>query len=103
MRVPARRLRRLCAVALLALLAACADGYVAIANQEDFQSFEHPFTDEAEARVRRVAERNCGARNLVPVRHSRNCSLSKCFTTFQCVDKETAATVPAAPPAAATR
>lgn len=96
----ARWLLRLFAVPALALLAAC-QSYVAISDQEDFQSFEHPFTDEAEARVRKVAERGCEHRKLVATRVSRNCTLKTCYTTYKCVDKDTATGYRTPPPAQA--
>jgi hypothetical protein len=97
-------LRGVLASALLVALAGCQGNYLMTADQEDFMSFDHPFTDQAAAQVRSRADRTCEARKLVAVRLSSNCSLTKCFTTYQCMEKDAAASYgPPSGPAALPR
>ncbi|HUN70653.1 MAG TPA: hypothetical protein VMU46_17805 [Burkholderiales bacterium] len=88
------------ALALVAALAGCAEGYRMTAYDEIFMSFEHEFTDQAIANVRKRAENRCQDRKLAAIKLTSNCSLSKCYTTYQCVDKEDASTYSPAPPPA---
>ena len=94
-----RRLRGVAALALLAVLAGCQGNYLTIADQDDFMSFDHPFTDAAAANVRSRAERTCQARKLVAVRLSSTCSMTKCFTSYQCMSQADAASYAPGPAA----
>ena len=87
------------ALVLVAALAGCAEGYRMTAYDETYMSFEHEFTDQATANVRNRAENRCGDRKLAALKLTSNCSLSKCYTTYQCVDKEDASAYGSAPPA----
>jgi hypothetical protein len=75
------------------LLAACADKNLLVGYEpdENFLSFNHPFTDAAAADVRVRAERICGLRKQVVIQTSRTCSLEQCTTNFQCIDAADAA------------
>ena len=53
----------------------------------NYLSYEHAFTDAAAADVRKTAERECSYRKQVAVRTGGNCSLTRCTTNFQCLDK----------------
>jgi hypothetical protein len=88
------------ALCLLAALAACADQHTAITDESNFITFEHAFTDHAAAESRKRAEGLCQARKLVAVKSANTCTLQKCFTTYQCMDKDDAAAYRPAPPAA---
>jgi hypothetical protein len=60
---------------------------VAMEEKSNYITFEHPFTDEAEARVRGQAEGLCKQRKQAAMKTERTCSLTKCFTNYQCVDR----------------
>lgn len=83
------------AIALLAvlLLAGCADKNLLVGYEpdENFLSFNHPFTDAAAADVRARAERLCGMRKQVVIQTSRTCSPEQCTTNYQCIDAADAA------------
>jgi hypothetical protein len=87
------------ALCLLSMLAGCADQHTAITDESNFITFEHAFTDHAAAESRKRAEGLCQARKLVAVRSANTCTLEKCFTTYQCMDKDDAATYRPEPPA----
>jgi hypothetical protein len=74
------------------VLAGCADAPILV-MQDNYISFEHPFTDEAASRVRARAETLCAQRKQAAIKTQSACSLSKCFTSYQCVPKAAAATV----------
>jgi hypothetical protein len=83
-------------IAVLAalLLAGCADTtnyLVGYEPDQNFLSFNHPFTDAAAADVRTRAERLCGLRKQAATQTSRSCSLTQCTTNFQCIDAADAA------------
>lgn len=75
------------------LLAACAEKSLLVGYEENenFLSFNHPFTDAAAADVRVRAERICGLRKQAVIQTSRACSLEQCTTNFQCIDAADAA------------
>jgi len=83
-----------CAAAALlpAFLAACAPQYLTT-REGNYLTFEYPFTDAAAEDARRKAVELCGARKLVAVRSENVCSLTKCTTSYQCIDKSDA-TIP---------
>lgn len=94
-----RCLRGICALAILVALAGCAADYQMTINQENFMTFEHEFTDQAAANARNRADRTCTDRKLAAVKLTSNCTLNKCFTSYQCMEKEDAAVYGSAPPA----
>ena len=75
------------------LLAACAEKSLLVGYEENenFLSFNHPFTDAAAADVRVRAERLCGLRKQAVIQTSRTCSLTQCTTNYQCIDAADAA------------
>jgi hypothetical protein len=75
------------------LLAACAEKSLLVGYEENenFLSFNHPFTDAAAADVRARAERICGLRKQAVIQTSRTCSLEQCTTNYQCIDAADAA------------
>lgn len=82
-------------IAVLAALltAGCAESNYLVGFEPDqnFLSFNHPFTDAAAADVRTRAEKICGLRKQVVTQTSRSCSLTQCTTNFQCIDAADAA------------
>ena len=81
------------AVLAVLLLAGCAETNYLVGYEPDqnFLSFNHPFTDAAAADVRARAVRICGLRKQVVTQTTRNCSLAQCTTNFQCIDPADAA------------
>ena len=81
------------AVMAVLLLAGCAEtnSLVGYEPDQNFLSFNHPFTDAAAADVRARAERICGLRKQVVTQTTRSCSLAQCTTNFQCIDPADAA------------
>jgi hypothetical protein len=75
------------------LLTGCAEKSLLVGYEpdENFLSFNHPFTDGAIADARARAERLCGQRKQVVIQTSRSCSLTQCTTNFQCIDAADAA------------
>ena len=85
-----RRARRLFLVAAVAIAAgggSCSGRYM-ITNQENYYTYERPFTDAAAAEVRKDADDLCRRRNRVAIQVSDVCEMTKCFTNFQCVSKD---------------
>lgn len=75
------------------LLAGCAEPglLVGYEENENFLSFNHPYTDGAIADVRTRAERLCRLRKQAVIQTSRTCSLTQCTTNYQCIDAADAA------------
>ena len=84
-----RRLLLVCPLAIAAGGAGCSGQYL-ITNQENFYTYERPFTDASAAQVRKDADELCRRRNRVAVQVSDVCELTRCFTNFQCVTKDEA-------------
>lgn len=57
----------------------------------NYISFEHDFTDAAEAEARRRAAAQCALKKRTAVETSRACSLSRCTVSFQCMTADEAA------------
>lgn len=75
---------------LTAILTGCAGALpdnVIVVRQSNYITFEHPFTDAAAVDVRGRAGKICEQRKQAAIRTERACSLSKCTTSYQCVDK----------------
>jgi len=75
------------------LLTGCAEKSLLVGYEpnENFLSFNHPYTDGAAADVRARAERLCGLRKQAVIQTSRTCSLTQCTTNYQCIDAADAA------------
>lgn len=56
----------------------------------NYSTFEHPFTDAGAEDVRRRAQSQCAQRKLIAVKTSSRCSLSRCTTSFQCMETDEA-------------
>ena len=72
----------------LTLVGACAGcaPFQIVTMERNYITYQHRFTDAAEAEVLKSAERLCGQRKQLPVRTSHACSLNDCTTSYQCVD-----------------
>jgi len=56
----------------------------------DYMTFEHEFTDKAAQEIKRRAERICGEKKQAAEEVSSACSLTRCTTSYQCVNPATA-------------
>jgi hypothetical protein len=74
------------------LLAGCV-GYELVSYDptHDFLDFDLPFTDKAFADVHAKAGQLCARRKKEAVQTTKACSLTKCTTSYKCVDKADAA------------
>ena len=76
---------------LALILTGCAD--ISIVTMEDnYMTFKHPFTDAAAADVRSRAERLCQQRKQAAIKLESVCSLTKCVTSYECINKTNATT-----------
>ena len=79
-------MKRIFIVLLLLLAAGCAQINETV-REGNAITYDHPFTDRADAEVRQRAEKACAARKKVAIKSSRACSLERCTTSYQCVDR----------------
>jgi hypothetical protein len=83
------------ALLLVAILAGCtsfgADNVIVVV-ESNYMTFEHPFTDAAAEDVRKRAGRLCEQRKQAAIKTESACSLTKCTTHYQCVDRANAGT-----------
>jgi hypothetical protein len=56
-------------------------------------SFRHAFSEAAADKVRRQAERHCAETNLVAVKSRSTCTMTECYTDYQCMSAAEAALV----------
>jgi len=75
---------------LVAFLPGCLP-YDLIVSQDNYLIFHHGFDQAAAQEVRRVADDVCATRKRVAVQTERACSLERCSTSYQCMDKGDAA------------
>ena len=69
------------------LLSGCTDyQIVADPKDENYLSYDHPFTDEGAAESLANAKKLCGQRKQVPIQTSNVCNMKTCATNYQCVD-----------------
>src|SRR6185295_10700067 len=89
-------------VTMLLLLAACGVTDTVRTNQvfygdrnyitgTNYLTFEHAFTDAAEAEAKRRADAQCAQRKRAAVKTEGRCTLQSCTTSFQCMTPEDAA------------
>ena len=79
----------LIAASALCLLTGCMEYQITFANpEENYLTFNHPFTDKAIAAVEAKATQLCEQRKKAVIQTTRSCSLTKCTTNFQCVARE---------------
>ena len=57
-------------------------------SESNYVTYEHAFTDAAADGARRSAEQHCGLKKQVAVRTTGACSLTRCNTSFQCMDRK---------------
>ena len=75
--------------AATSLLAGCMEYQIVFSDpEENYLSFNHPFTDKDIAAVEAKATQLCEQRKKAVIQTTRSCSLTKCTTNFQCVAQE---------------
>ena len=80
---PVRAARRSALMVLMAAFSGCTEPEIMAGN---YMTYEHPFTDAAAEKVRKSAEELCKQRKLAAEKTRSVCSLTRCFTDYQCVD-----------------
>ena len=80
---PARATRCLVLMVLLAAFSGCTEPEVMAGN---YLTYEHPFNDAAAEKVRKSAEEICKQRKQAALKTRSVCSLTRCFTDYQCVN-----------------
>ncbi|MBI2509419.1 MAG: hypothetical protein HYV99_05470 [Betaproteobacteria bacterium] len=55
-------------------------------SESNYVTYEHAFTDAAADAARRSAEQQCAYKKQVAVKTTSACSLTRCTTSFQCMD-----------------
>jgi inosine-uridine nucleoside N-ribohydrolase len=58
---------------------------------ENYLRYERPFTDATAVAARKDAEGECSRRKKVAVETNSTCTLTRCTTIYQCMDKADAA------------
>jgi len=81
--------RALLAIAVLLACAAC--GAQPEVRQRNYLTYEYPFTDAAAEAAYKSAEKICAETRRFPVKSSSACSLTRCTTSYECMDKADAA------------
>ena len=64
-----------------------------LAGHGNLLSFQHAFSEAAVDKVHRQAERHCAETKLVAVRTRRTCTMTECFTDYQCMTGDEATRV----------
>ncbi|HCZ15802.1 MAG TPA: hypothetical protein PL117_19120 [Accumulibacter sp.] len=77
------------ALLLTLLLASCADNLlVGFGEDTNYLTFDHANSEQVIADVRARAEKLCKQRKQVAIKTASVCSLARCTTDYQCVDRE---------------
>jgi hypothetical protein len=72
------------AIAAAALAGCGPQPYIMEGN---YFTYDHPFSEASAAAVRKNAEGVCRQRNRAAAETSRACSLTRCTTSYQCLDE----------------
>ena len=73
---------------LLTLVAASYGCTGLIVSAGNYLTYDYPFTDEAAAKAKAEAEKLCAQRKQLAVQTSMACTMERCTTNFQCVDRK---------------
>ena len=84
--------RRSLVVTALLACAGCGAPPLLVTQESNYLTYEHAFTEAAAADARKGAEGTCAQKKLIAVRTSGACTLTRCTTHFQCMNKADAAT-----------
>lgn len=76
------------ALLLTFLLSGCAENIV-VRHIEgaNYATFDHPYTEKADAEVRTAAENLCRKSERVAIKSESVCTLATCVTSYQCAGK----------------
>ena len=74
-------------LALMLACAGCSAPPLLVAQETNYLTYEHAFTEAAAADARKDAGKLCARTKLVAVRTSGACTLTRCTTHFQCMNK----------------
>jgi hypothetical protein len=75
------------AIAIAAALVCAGCGPQPVVQEGNYLTFDHPFSEAAVGAVRKNAEGICRQRDQVAFETSRACSLTRCTTSYQCMDE----------------
>ena len=73
---------------LVTLLAASSGCSSLIVSAGNYLTYDHAFTDEAAAKAKADAEKLCAQRKQLAVQTSVACTMERCTTNYQCVDRK---------------
>lgn len=82
---------RIFILALLAVGAGCTTPARYAISEGNYLTYDHPFTEAAAQAALTSAEKQCAQRKQVAIKTNSACSLTRCTTHFQCIDKSGAA------------
>jgi hypothetical protein len=77
--------RALLSIAILLACAGC--GMQPTVRQRNYLTYEYPFTDGAAGAAHKSAEKICAETSQFAVKSSSVCSLTRCTTSYECMDK----------------
>ena len=85
----------------IAACAGCSVGYrdyvsrqgSSYAGHGNLLSFQHAFSEAAADKVRRQAEGHCAETKLVAIKTRSTCTMTECFTDYQCMTGDEATRV----------
>jgi len=86
-------IKRVLMLVMIAITAGC--GTEPTVEEGNYLTFDHEFTDRAAQQVYRRAEAICAQRKQLVEKVSSTCSLTRCVTNYQCIDKPSADKQPA--------
>jgi hypothetical protein len=69
-------------------VAGCAATTQPMISENNYLTYEHPFTDASAQAVQKNAEKMCAQRKQDAVKTRSACSMKECTTHYQCVDKD---------------
>lgn len=83
---------RLVLVGAAAVLAGCQS--YPVVSEGNYMTFEYPFEERTVAAIRERARDLCADRNMGVEQTSNRCTLTRCVTSFQCLEPPAAAPKP---------
>lgn len=57
-------------------------------SESNYVTYDHVFTDAAADAVRKSARQHCGLKKQVAIKTTSACSLTRCNTSYQCMDRQ---------------
>jgi hypothetical protein len=78
-------------IAVLLLLDTGCARTIEVTRESNYITFDHAFTDRGAEEARQRADKVCAEKKQVTIQTSRACSLERCTTSYQCVDRDSLA------------